>query len=79
MNIVKKKTRTFKYRCPECKSIIEISDDEFETIKRVEPFPHIVSLEDFQKDTRIKMRVCDCPVCGGTIWKERTLYNEDKQ
>lgn len=79
MKIIKQKTKTRQYKCPECGSIIEIKDNEFNTIKDFKPFPHLMGLEDFKKDTRIKIRVCDCPVCGGTIRKEQNAYRGEQQ
>ena len=63
-----------RYECPECKSIIEIQDNEFQVKKVYKYFKgHTfvgMGLSDFQEDTRTKIRVCDCPVCGATIFKE---------
>lgn len=70
MKIIKQNSNKNTYKCPECGSIIEIQDSEFQSIKVNQPFPHLMGLADFQSDTRIKMRVCDCPVCGADIFKE---------
>ena len=75
MKIIKKNSKSHQYECPECKSVIEINDSEFKVAKEYPPFPtHLMGLRDFQEDTRVKVRVCDCPVCGGTIRKEYNLY-----
>ena len=69
MKIIKQNSNKHTYKCPECESIIEIQDSEFQ-IKKVYPLFHLMGLADFQEDTKVKIRVCDCPVCGGTITKE---------
>jgi len=73
MRIIKKNVKTRKYRCPSCESIIEIRDDEFELTKEY-PLFHMDTLEDYQKDNRIDIRICHCPVCHGYIRKEYDLF-----
>ena len=70
MKIINQASNKHTYQCPECGSIIEIEDSEFQALKVIPRFPHLMGLADFQNDTRIKIRVCDCPVCGADIMKE---------
>lgn len=76
MEVVTNNAKTHSYQCPECHSIIKIQDNEFRITKKNLPFPHLMGLEDFKKDTRIKVRICDCPVCGATIEKERDRWTK---
>lgn len=69
MKVIQKNSKSRKYKCPDCGSIIEIEDSEF-VLDKEYPLMHMMGLEDFQRDTRIKVRKCDCPVCGATIRKE---------
>lgn len=78
MKTIKKNITKGNYKCPECKSVIEIADDEFNVAKMFKPFPHLMGLQDFKVDMRMKTRVCDCPICGATITKELNAFTGDK-
>lgn len=77
MKVIKQNLTTHKYKCKECKSIIEIRDDEFKLKVEYPPFPHLMSLADFQHDTMIRTRVCTCPVCHAEIVKETSKLTEE--
>lgn len=73
MKVIEQHSKTKKYKCPECKSILEIDDSDFSVTKEYPTF-HLMGLSDFIRDNRIKIRVCDCPVCGATIRKEYNVF-----